>query len=46
MKKNYSSPELEIVSLSLCDVLGASTYKPDPQDPVVSGVDDPIDDFD
>lgn len=43
MKKKYVSPDVEIVSLRTTDVLAASTYVPDPEDPVRSGVDDPID---
>lgn len=37
-KKKYSSPELEVVSLMMNDVLTASKYVPDPENPVVSGV--------
>lgn len=43
MNKNYISPEIELVSLSVKDVLAASDYKPTPEDPIRSGVDDPID---
>lgn len=43
-KRMYSSPELEVVSFNIRDVLSPSKYVPDPQDPVVSGIDDPIND--
>ena len=37
MKKEYISPELEVVSLSMKDVLTASDYKPQPEDPTRAG---------
>lgn len=37
-KKYYSSPDLEIVSLSMIDVLTASQYTEAPEDPIRSGV--------
>lgn len=37
-KKKYSYPEIEIVSLSLIDVLTASEYSAVPENPVRSGV--------
>ena len=40
MKRKYSSPEIEVVSLKTLDVLTASTYVPDPEFPVRSGDDD------
>ena len=43
MKKKYVSPDVEIVSLYVPDVLAASDYNPTPEDPIRSGVDDPID---
>ena len=42
MKKKYISPDVEIVSLSVTDVLAASTYTPVPEDPKRSGVDNPL----
>ena len=36
-KRKYSSPEIEIVSFHTVDVLVASTYSPQPEDPVRSG---------
>ena len=36
-KKFYSSPELEIVSLSMIDVLAASTYSAVPENPTRAG---------
>lgn len=43
MKKNYISPEIELVSLSVKDVLAASDYKPTPEIPTRAGEDNPID---
>lgn len=43
MKKKYKAPEIEIISLQLQDVLGASTYVPDPQIPTRAGSDDEFD---
>lgn len=43
MKKKYISPDVEIVSLNVTDVLTASNYTPVPEDPVRSGEDNPID---
>lgn len=40
MKRKYSSPEVEVISLKTVDVLTASTYSPDPEYPVRSGNDD------
>ena len=40
MKKKYSSPDLEIIALSIVDVLGASTYSATPENPGVGGNDD------
>ena len=45
MKREYMSPEAEIISFTLQDVLGPSTYVPDPQIPTRAGEDDPIDDL-
>lgn len=42
--KKYISPELEILSLTMVDVLTASNYVPDPENPVRSGLDEPIND--
>ena|GEM_PF-3816969 len=41
MKKEYVSPEFEIYSILMSNVLAASTYDPDPQDPTRDGTDDP-----
>ena len=40
MKKEYNSPDFDIVSLSLKDILTASEYTPVPEDPIRSGNDD------
>ncbi len=45
MKKKYVSPDVLIVSLSIKDVLAASTYVPVPEDPTRAGEDNPIDDI-
>lgn len=46
MKKDYSSPEWELFSFKLTeDVLAASDYTPDPEDPGRSGNDKDDDDF-
>lgn len=37
MKREYSSPEIEIVSLKTKDVLAASTYTPTPEIPTRAG---------
>jgi hypothetical protein len=42
IKKKYATPDAEVINLTMDDVLAASTVSHDPQDPVVSGVDDPI----
>ncbi len=39
MKKKYTSPELELISLTMRDVLTASQYTPVPEDPARSGDD-------
>lgn len=39
MKKEYSTPEVELVSFSTWDVLTASNYTPDPEIGVRSGDD-------
>lgn len=39
MKKEYSSPDFDIVSLSLKDILTASEYTPVPEDPTRAGDD-------
>ena len=39
MKKEYNSPDMDIVSLSLKDVLTASEYIPHPEDPTRAGDD-------
>ena len=39
MKKKYNSPDFDIVSLYMTDVLAASTYKPVPEDPTRDGND-------
>ena len=44
MKKNYNSPEMEIISLLSQDVLAASTYIPTPEVPTRAGDDEPIED--
>lgn len=41
MKKEYISPDVLIVSLSIVDVLTASSYDPTPQIPTRGGEDDP-----
>ena len=43
MKREYSSPEIEIVSLTVKDVLTASQYVPEPELPTRAG-DEGIDD--
>ena len=40
MKRKYSSPEIEVVSLKTLDVLAASTYVPEPEIPTRGGNDD------
>lgn len=45
MKKNYISPEIELVSLYVTDVLAASDYNPTPEIPTRAGKDNPIDDL-
>lgn len=46
MKKKYISPDVEIVSLHLADVLTASNYTPTPEVPTRAGEDHPpIDDL-
>ena len=44
MKKNYRTPDLEVISLLHQDVLAASTYVPEPEKPTRAGEDNPIDD--
>lgn len=39
MKIEYNSPDFDIVSLSMIDVLAASTYTPQPEDPTRAGDD-------
>lgn len=39
MKKKYNSPDFDIVSLYMTDVLAASQYTPLPEDPTRSGND-------
>ena len=39
MKKEYNSPDFDIVSLSLKDILTASEYTPVPEDPTRAGND-------
>ena len=39
MKKDYNSPDFDIVSLSMKDVLTASEYTPVPEDPTRAGDD-------
>ncbi len=39
MKKEYNSPDFDIVSLSLKDVLVASQYTPEAEDPTRGGDD-------
>ena len=39
MKKKYTSPELELISLTTRDVLAASQYTPVPEDPTRAGDD-------
>lgn len=39
MKKEYNSPDFDIVSLVTKDVLAASQYKPEPEDPTRAGDD-------
>lgn len=39
MKKKYNSPDFDIVSLYMTDVLAASTYNPIPEDPTRDGND-------
>lgn len=39
MKKEYNSPDFDIVSLSLRDVLTASQYKPEAELPTRAGDD-------
>lgn len=41
MKKEYFSPELDLVKILMTPVLGPSTYEPDPQDPTRDGDDNP-----
>lgn len=43
MKKEYISPDVLIVSLSIVDVLTASSYDPTPQIPTRGGNDNPDD---
>lgn len=45
-KKYYSSPDLEIVSLSMIDVLAASKYTEAPEDPTRAGDEGDDDIFD
>lgn len=45
MKKKYISPDILIVSLSIRDVLTASSFNHDPEIPTYAGEDDPIDDL-
>ena len=42
MKKEYFSPELDLIKIMVAPVLGPSTYdEPDPQDPTRDGDDNP-----
>ena len=45
MKKKYVSPDILIVSLSIRDVLAASTFDHEPEIPTSAGEDNPIDDL-
>ena len=40
MKKEYTSPEVEMITLLTTDVLAASTYSAVPEDPTKFGNDD------
>ena len=46
MKREYISPEIEKISLSVRDVLAASTYSAVPEVPTRAGSDEPIVDGD
>ena len=39
VKKDYTSPDLEVISLMVRDVLAASTYSAVPEDPTRAGDD-------
>lgn len=45
MKKEYASPYIELVKISLSSVLAPSTYDPDPQNPIRDGDDNPVGDL-
>jgi hypothetical protein len=42
MKKEYDSPEMKIILITLKDSLAASTYTPTAEVPIRDGDDDPI----
>lgn len=43
MKKNYITPEMDFIKITMSPIMSPSTYDPDPQNPGRDGEDNPVD---